>query len=465
MKTKAFLLLCLLSLASCATPVLPGISHAPSSEAISSKEFSSPSEASSSSQKEESSKEKEGSSAKESQSSKKEETTASSGKETISSETKPAVSSSKEEASSSSSFVIPDTASVCSVEAISLGIGTYSSGNYGKATIGDYQFEHYRATKKDASCRLMPRPNEDLASSALYNVTAFGNIYAVSFYYACQGYGSASFRYGNDAFLKNEVTLDPAISFRSCMIPCGGASYFRFETKESPLDISKIYVFYEKDSASSLPQSEITPSSKRIAPKVYEGTPVNGSTINVPVQVQYGENNEYTVKKQKTYTYYDYDYVLEHPEVKGDAIQTDPADVANYYIAFGAAPANYVSENSHEARNLFGSALRKKSQFYYGKKGYASSVPSRGYNPAYIELDIALPGMDYSLANREVGRVIVWENGFTCYENERQAVFTDDHYATFRDYLNDGTFGERFSAERRYSPYIFTPAITYLPAA
>ena len=79
----------------------------------------------------------------------------------------------------------------------------------------------------------------------------------------------------------------------------------------------------------------------------------------------------------------------------------------------------------------------------------------------YHELDLDIDG-SYSKDNRGSGRLVVWYYGFTSegYDGSPVSVFTNDHYATFQEYMNDGTFGTKFNAEMVVTNYKFSPAIT-----
>ena len=67
----------------------------------------------------------------------------------------------------------------------------------------------------------------------------------------------------------------------------------------------------------------------------------------------------------------------------------------------------------------------------------------------------------YSSNSRGVGRVVGWQYGFddakgaTNYDDAPVCVYTDDHYATFLEYLNAGSFGVRFNAEMLRTPYVW----------
>ena len=201
--------------------------------------------------------------------------------------------------------------------------------------------------------------------------------------------------------------------------------------------------------------SGIVSTDYRIEPVVYSGTLVDGvSSVVVPTSIS-KEGTTYTVTATKTLTYYSTDYVLEHPSVASEATITDPALVAAYYIAFKAAPANYRTKTEWQNASssdieVFGSSNIRCVSEYSWTDGYAQSVPWRdnptksGQAPLYHELDVKLPGQYYSITSRGKGRVVAWDYGFECYGNYATATFTDDHYATFYEYLNYGSFGTGF---------------------
>ena len=62
---------------------------------------------------------------------------------------------------------------------------------------------------------------------------------------------------------------------------------------------------------------------------------------------------------------------------------------------------------------------------------------------------------NYSPNSRSVGRLVVFTNGFDSdgYSNSPVIVYTDDHYATFKEYNNAGEFLERFNAEINPTSY------------
>lgn len=117
-----------------------------------------------------------------------------------------------------------------------------------------------------------------------------------------------------------------------------------------------------------------------------------------------------------------------------------------------------IKSNYASAFSLFGNDARCVST-YERTDGYATAIPYQiggSGKPLYHELDVALE-TSYSSNNRGVGRVVCWQYGFDAsgYDSNPVAVYTDDHYATFQEYLNTGVYGTRFNAEMLLTPYIW----------
>ncbi len=57
-----------------------------------------------------------------------------------------------------------------------------------------------------------------------------------------------------------------------------------------------------------------------------------------------------------------------------------------------------------------------------------------------------------------MGRIVVWEAGFTGtnYDDSPVCTYTDDHYATWLEYYNNGTFSKRFNGDGYYSAYSYS---------
>ncbi|MFA7192757.1 MAG: hypothetical protein WC131_01395, partial [Bacilli bacterium] len=130
-------------------------------------------------------------------------------------------------------------------------------------------------------------------------------------------------------------------------------------------------------------------------------------------------------------------------------------------------PANYVSSSEYwDAYDIFGDNTRCVS-WYERTDGYATAIPYKAYGskPSYYEFDIATSS-SYSSNNRGVGRVVAWEYGFdplkgaTGYDSSPVSIYTDDHYFTFQEYMNDGTFGQRFNGTNKYTSYIWGVSTT-----
>ncbi|HNX16639.1 MAG TPA: Ig-like domain-containing protein, partial [Bacilli bacterium] len=240
--------------------------------------------------------------------------------------------------------------------------------------------------------------------------------------------------------------------------------YFSIETNGQIAYLKSVRVGYN---SSLTPNTDaLENESYRIAPTVYSGSLVDGvSSVSVPDSISMNSNT-YTVNSYRTYTYYSFDYVsANRSRLNLDNVaMTDPVDVANYYIAFHAIPANYGHGNTvnescatiSEVNSLFDDDARSITQ-YNRTTGYAQAVPWRAATgqskPIYYEFDIALDS-SYSTSNRSVGRLVMWVYGWSCYDDLAPvAVYTDDHYATFGEYLNYGCFGSRFDSQTSTDGY------------
>lgn len=355
--------------------------------------------------------------------------------------------------------------------------GKYNDGNYGDFTKNGQKFEYYRVklngSGEDAYVNLFPSsPTSSLDAGSFYNLSGFGDIDFLEISYSSPN-GPSVVSFGDNAVFDYSEALPETISMKTAIINTRYSDFFKISAgDDGTLTLYSVAVHYYSDGSSYYPQQEMEAPDYRIDPVVFSGTPVAGmSQVSVPTGItQVG--NTYIATGHKTYTYYTYEYIQEHSEKASIAALTDPVDVVNYFIAFGEAPVNYLTYDTTNDKpvrkpsdeTLFGFNNLRCISTYYGKSGYASKVPSRGYNPTYYELDVKVPGKSYSITNRQAGRVVVWANGFTCYDNYPAAVLTHDHYATFHEYLNWGRFGQGFSAERQQTPYTHTSGITLTKA-
>lgn len=342
--------------------------------------------------------------------------------------------------------------------------GSYET-NFGTGYFERVEYGFYRVSDDYShSGMILLYPSTDdydyqVLSGAFFNDTPISGIKKITVSYISTGglvinYGPTKIR-GYSQTLASTGTSNWTTTTISCSIT---SRYFSIETNGEEASIKSITIGYN----SSLSTNTLTTENNdyRIAPTVYSGTLTDGvSSISVPNNITVA-GNTYTINSYKTYTYYSYDYVSSHSgSLDLSAIaMTDPVDVANYYIAFHAIPANYgyrktVSEDCGDidsVKTLFSSDARQISQ-YSRTDGYATAVPwnpqDGGSTPVYYEFDIGLTS-SYTPSSRGVGRVVMWVYGWSCYSDEAPvAVYTDDHYTTFSEYLNDGIFGSRFDSQ------------------
>ena len=352
------------------------------------------------------------------------------------------------------------------------GIGN-KKGNYGTKTIDGNTYEYYRANNSNGNImKIVPQDQvcEPTLEGALYNTSAIKDIDRIIIRYKTyNGYGSSSPKlyYGENDYDDGYVSLAYSTSFKTEEIDLSSANvnYFKFTSGDSDLFINTIDIYYSDTNTphgSSFVNKDANSGEYRIAPTVYSGTLVDGSS-SIQVPVSYNVNTR-QVTEYKTYTYYSYQYIYEHQDLASTAAMTDPVDVSNYFMAFGCAPANYGAQNTvsplkdgldlpskQEVEELFGDDARTISQ-YSRTDGYINAVPYYGSKPKYYELDIKTSDT-YSVTSRQVGRIIAFATGFDLsdygYGSQPVCVYTDDHYATFKEYNNFGGFMPRFNAERQ----------------
>ena len=247
-----------------------------------------------------------------------------------------------------------------------------------------------------------------------------------------------------------------------------GFDYFSFNSGDYPTTIKTIEVVYTAGTAQAIGAAAESGKDKvRLNPITYTGVKVPGETkVTVPIDVKYDEATKtYTVIKEKEYTYYTSTYVRNHPEVKDDATMIDPIDVCNYYTIFSTWPANYAEKsgsiNVNSIYSIFGKDTRQVS-IYNRTDGYATSVPWRG-TEKYYELDIDVDGT-YSTSGRGSGRVVAWKSGFnaTGYDNSPVCLYTDDHYNTWLEYYNNGTWSNRYNGEGNITGVSFSAPTTVI---
>lgn len=357
-------------------------------------------------------------------------------------------------------------------------IGSYSTGNYEQESVSGVSFEHYRAVSSYTGSdfiALLPYVNyfgDGSAAGALYNTSSISGIESIAISYRTSLSSGVRpvLSYGANIATASQVQLNLTTSNATSTIEISNANFFKVSTTESTLYIQSIVIEYNgsgpSDSYTYLGSGD---GLYRINPIVNTESLYNGLSVAVPTSIS-RSGNYYTVTSTKNYTYYTFSYIQSNPGLADAAAHTNPLDVAAYFTTFGTYPANYVLKSSYSsAYSVFGDDARCVS-VYSRTDGYATAVPYKadgsGY-PQYYECDIDLDGT-YSSNNRGVGRVVCWEYGFdpskgaTSYDASPVCVYTDDHYATFQEYLNTGSYGTRFNSEMLYTPYVWGAPTTLL---
>lgn len=353
------------------------------------------------------------------------------------------------------------------------GISKYNTGSFGSFSDSGISMEFYRAYRNvslNDFTSLIPfndNVNEGSAPGALYNINPAYQIQSISIEYKSED--GLCLSTGKTRKEMNPLLLPGCSDYTTYTTSIDNDHYFSIETTSSMAYIKNVTVLYsgiKVDVDTSF--SSAGENHYRINPITYTNTKVPGeSYIDMPIDITV-EGNKYIINETKRYTYYSYDYVSKNPQVAESASYVTPIDVANYFIAFGTYPANYVYKKSYNtAYNLFKKNTRCVSD-YNRTNGYANYVPYKANSsgkPHYYECDIALDST-YSSSNRGLGRVVIWEYGFSHvgYDASIVAVYTDDHYSTFQEYLNTGKWGERFNAEQRRTAYVWGSAKTLAPA-
>ena len=356
-------------------------------------------------------------------------------------------------------------------------IGSYSTGNYSNQynyadinQINGFEFEHYRALQNSiAMCTLLPfyeNQNDGTYAGAFYNTTKIPSIEKIYMHYEFESLINSSFilNYGENNYdmqtlniSSNQLTSYIEISFTN-------TNFFKIETASQALKIIDFEIYYKDIQVHGDTQYLSSGLNEvRLNPKTFSGELIDGvSSVDVPVSVKINSDGSYVIDEVKKYTYYSYDYIVAHPSLAEKATIIDPIDVANYYIIFKKYPANYFSSASKaikdsQSYNLFKDSIRQVSKVYTRTDGYVNALPYNHLQNEYIEFDIDI-GNTYIIdkrVNRGVGRVVIFKNGFISegYDSSPVAVFSDDHYSTFQEYLNIGQYSKRFNAQSHRTQY------------
>ena len=312
---------------------------------------------------------------------------------------------------------------------------------------------------------------------AIFNVNPIGGINKVTLDYSASysasqnvGYSFSgdeiikpNIRFGNNPSCSDYVYfLNPTETSDTCDVNLSGYQYFSVNTGTYNLTLNTIELDYDNNATTSITYAQASGNNKvRINPTRYTYSLVPGeSKITVPLETKYDDaTNTYVVTKSKELTYYTLDYVNNHSECKEDAAIIDPILISAYYTAFKRWPANFEeSRNMYKVRNTFGTSARQVSP-YERTDGYVLAVPWQ-FQGKYYEFDVDIDGT-YS-SNRGSGRVVAWESGWTAdgYDDSTVCIYTDDHYSTFLEYLNNGTWSNRFNAEGNVAGIKYSTART-----
>ena len=255
-----------------------------------------------------------------------------------------------------------------------------------------------------------------------------------------------------------ELTYSESDNTLSFNIP--ESKYFRIETNGANLIIKSIKLGIAQGNVVDDGYGYYTKQEYRINPIKFSGELQSGvSFVDVPTSISINKNSStYIVNETKRLTYYDYDYVTSNNLEPSEVSIIDPLEVALYYAAFNKAPVNY-NESGSSNHSYFGDYARRISSEYSRTDGYVNALSGITPTDGYIELDIGVNG-NYSISRgRGVGRIVVFYSGSTSfgYDNSPLLVYTDDHYATFREFLGYD-FSLPFDAQNQrtgntYKPY------------
>lgn len=339
-------------------------------------------------------------------------------------------------------------------------VGSYTS-NFTSDSVDYINYGLYRAGKDSGSVVLYPSNNLSTLSDislpgSINNNTAFKNASRIDISYK----GEGVIRYGTSTAREETITLNEHTSLteEKYIFP-KDCAYLSIEAS-SILYVDEFEVYVDGQNVSQ--SVSLKTNDYRVDPVTFYGSLVDGvSTVDVPIEYEITSDNKVKATKTKEYTYYSFNYVSNYKSSLNleEIAMTDPIDIANYYLAFGCIPSNFagvtnssddnwISESTvgtkTQVKNIFGNLARQVSQ-YDRTDGYAEAVPYKWRQP-YLEFDFDGDGT-YSLNARGSNRVVIWSDCWTNSNGYPVAVYTDDHYETFREYLNYGAWGEAFKAE------------------
>ena len=335
-----------------------------------------------------------------------------------------------------------------------IGDNSYSTGNYGYSS--KTNLTYYRTTSpsgclvkllKNPSFSINPHP------SCIANKDPYNGIRQIEMTYSSDS--DAYLLASLDKSYSEKYDIKRSSTFTTITLRISPASYFKICSTSSDFTINKLTIKY--DNVTEVDKTELTYSDLRINMSDFYDTytPTPGVVRKAPSKLNINDDGTYSVSEYKEYTYATSDWARSQSNPDQYAY-TDPVDVANYYMLFHTWPANYGTKKGvKQLKNIFTSNKVRQVSEYSRQNGYATAVPYfYKDNFVYYELDIDVSGT-YSTGSRGTGRLVVWNTGFnaTNYDENPVIVFTDDHYATFKEFLNYSTFGERFNVEQAITSY------------
>jgi hypothetical protein len=353
--------------------------------------------------------------------------------------------------------VVENAAGSYQMIASKLGKMQHETGDFveNKQGIGIYRC--YK-TKKSDSLKLLAKPTiyEYEMESMIYNTDAYKGIYEYQIEYKSDT--GIRLTYSKDRSYSNEVILGKTSGFMTVTVKTDLHCLFRISAIDTEALIKSVKLSYNNE-VSDYDATYMSYSSYRLdVPYKNFDNIAEGEKRSMPAKVSY-QNGQVKVVKSKEYTYHSYDYLQTHQNEAREICYIDPVDVANYYMLFRDFPLNYQDRRDGSVP----SDMVRAYSTWTREDGYALSVPYKKDDRfVYFELDIDNTGRYKPSKGRGVGRLVVWEKSFDFdeYNDHPVIVYTDDHYKTFREYMNDGTFGPRFNAEGHLASYKYNKPTT-----
>lgn len=342
-----------------------------------------------------------------------------------------------------------------------------------------YRVAGYGRTPSDSMVMIYPNGNfvsgqddNPYLPGSMYNDTAIFGLKHLSITYR----GEGQVRYGMDRQLSELTPIPNHTSMEEYSINFpANFSYFSIEALTN-LCIKSITLKILGTGQQA--HTDYAYEGKRITPN-RSLNPLEGQTASMPIKTTYQSDGTYHVDEWKTYTYHSSSYVIDHHLDAASNSYVEPMDIANYYYLFNSVPPNFGMNKYFDSDASYATVLSSSKIYsYYGEEltrlantysridGYANSIPYNKHDssPLYIEFDVAL-SEDYSINSRDVGRLVTWVDGFSCYSDKGPvSTFTGDHYYTFWEYDNMGGWNHPFDAtiEDTYrTSFIHCPATTY----